>query len=184
MEGAFFTHASSKQKRAVGNAAAGGGRGRRWLAPGRQTAALGPRSAPPARRGEASSARPSPEARPRTTCCCLGALRPSLRKFTPRRASPGRLGLRVNPHCPGHPEPALCPGARPRELLRARGPAEQRPGPRLGSRGLPGYPPRSPGPADLASRAPRRASSPRWGPEVEGILRPVPPLRIAMTPAS
>lgn len=133
---------------------------------GCQKVALGSGSAAPSRRGKASSALPGPETGPRTTCCCPGALRPSPRKFTPRRAHPGRLGHPVNPDCPG--ESATAPAqARDWELLGAQWPAEWQPGPRLGCR-RPGGDPALAGARGCRAggceeRAPRRTSSPRWG---------------------
>lgn len=54
----------------------------------------------PPGRCEAFPARSSPHPGPRTTCCCLGALRPSLKKFTPHRASPERLECAFQPKLP------------------------------------------------------------------------------------
>lgn len=145
----------------MGNDAGRGGRGRTWLAPRRQNVALRPRSAPPSRRCEASSARPSPEAGRRTTCCCLGALRPSPRKFTPGHASPGRLGYPLEPKLPGTAGARHCPGAGPSSCLGPWGPLSSQPGPRLAAGGLPGYPAlptaRGPRAGGGQERAPRRA---------------------------
>lgn len=174
-------HTPPRSRKSSGKCCRGGGRGRTWPAPRRQDAAPGPRPAPPSHRGEASPARPRPGTRPRTTCCRPGALRPSLRKFTPRRASPGRLGPRVHPGARDSRSPPL-PG-RPSQRA-AEGPGGSRAAAR-GQAGLPRPPrrsPRSPRPADLPGRAPRRASSPRGARRQRGPC--VPPPRIAMTPAS
>lgn len=107
----------------------------------------------------------APRPAPRTTCCCRGALRPSMRKFTPRRASPESLGHPCKPRLPEGAEARPCPGVGPREPLEA-------------SPGIPC----SPGPAEprrvaARRRVPRLVSSPRRGLEAEGILPPVSPDR-------
>lgn len=128
----------------------------------------------PSRRCEAFPARSSPQPGPRTTCCCLGALRPSLRKFTPRRASPERLEHAFQPKLPGELEPAPAQSPNPWSSLGPMGPAELQPSSRLGCWRPPrlSRTPQGPGPraGGCEERAPRRASSPRWGLETEGIL--------------
>lgn len=84
------------------------------------------------RRCEAFPAHSSPQPSPRTTCCCLGALRPSLRKFTPRRASPERLEHAFQPKLPGELEPAPAQAPNPWSSLGPTGPAELQPSSRLG----------------------------------------------------
>lgn len=145
--GVFLTSSSPKKKRAMGNDAAGGGRGRTWLSPRRQNAALGPGSSPPSRRCEASplALAPSPAQN-----YLLLPRRPQAKSKEVHSLSrqSGEAGTRVSTSTAGRAGARPCPGAEPMELLEAQGPAEQQPGPGLGCQRPPrlSRTPQGPGP--------------------------------------
>lgn len=84
-----------------------GGRECTWLAPRTQSGALGSRSTPPSRLCEAFPARFSPLPGLRTTCCSLGALRPSLGSSLPVAPVRGGWNTRFNPNYPESTSPPL-----------------------------------------------------------------------------